>query len=130
MATLFGLLQPSSGAVTIDGTEISSMAPEALRSKLIAFPQDPFFLPNATIRQNMSLDMPASYRGIDDAILSALRAVNLTSAFGVDEPDILDTLLFPDTMLTRGQQQLFSLARAILLAPTRRVLVIDEATTG
>lgn len=130
MATLFGLLQPSSGAVTIDGTEITSMAPEVLRSKLIAFPQDPFFLPNTTIRQNMSLDMPASYRGIDDAILSALRAVNLTSAFGVDEPDIFDTLLSPDTMLTQGQQQLFSLARAILLAPTRRVLVIDEATTG
>ena len=78
----------------------------------------------------MALELPASYRGIDRAILDALRAVHLTGIFGIDEPTILDVRLVPDKMLTRGQAQLFSLARAVLLAPKRQILVIDEATTG
>ncbi|KAI5235790.1 multidrug resistance-like protein [Aureobasidium subglaciale] len=46
LLTLFNLLSPSSGNITIDGLDLSSMRRETLRSRLLCIAEEPFLFPS------------------------------------------------------------------------------------
>lgn len=101
---------------------------------MVALPQEPYFSPG-TVRQNLSLQQIQGSILSEAAMLDALDKVGLRQKFetladasSAAWPGALDVELVPTDMLTKGQQQLFAMARAML---TRgQILVIDEATSG
>lgn len=111
----------------------------------IAVPQDPFLLADATLRYNVD---PMEHYS-DEEIITALEKTQLwtqfsqprengqQTAFGGDQdttkPDtehILDSTLKSLPQLSTGQQQLLSLARAVLRAqlPARAIPYADDMT--
>lgn len=120
------LVDLSHGSITIDQTDISEIAPESIRERLIAVPQDPFTL-LGTIRYN------ADIMGLsrDSDIMSVLKDFGVWAA--IESRGGLDALL-EDHPLSQGEQQLFCLARAILKRQTSngrcQVLILDEATSS
>ncbi|KAJ9485610.1 hypothetical protein VN97_g7740 [Penicillium thymicola] len=120
------LVDFSHGNITIDQTDISTIAPASIRERLIAVPQDPFTL-LGTIRYNVDIMGLSS----DSLIISALKQIGVWAA--IESRGGLDALL-EDHPLSQGEQQLFCLARAILKSQTSdgecQVLILDEATSS
>lgn len=132
VATLFGLLHQREGQITIDEIPTTDVSLSTLRSKIIALPQEPFFL-KGTVRYNL---MPWSSEDnrptISDAQMQvALQEVQLwekLSGAVAPEQSALDLSLDDvDSLLSQGERQLFCLARATLM--DGRIVVLDEATS-
>ena len=160
MLSLLRLLDPSSGSISVDGTDVSDVSRSTVRQKcFISVPQDPFLLADATLRFNVDPNEHYS----DDEIVIALKKTQLwrqfsrteqngnqTSPAGVEittnVSEILETPLSSLPQLSTGQQQLLSLARAVLraqppalvvpytdrpvLVQTKPILLLDEATSS
>lgn len=132
-SAVFGLLHISSGHLKIDDVDVTQVSQELLRSKMIALPQDAYFT-TGTVRENLSLRQTDTKRS-DTQMLDALSRVGLLAKFetlasvdGSTWQSPLDIELNPDDMLTKGQTQLFAMARAILSSGS--VVLVDEATSG
>ncbi|THX19328.1 P-loop containing nucleoside triphosphate hydrolase protein [Aureobasidium pullulans] len=127
IAAIFGLLHVNYGSITIDGLDTKRVESKALRSTILLLTQDPYFTPG-TVRQNLLLHESGPVP--DSAIVSALERTKLLDKFNAIEGDtnILDMTLLPEDMLTKGEMQLFAIAR-ILLSNTK-ILVLDEPTSG
>lgn len=118
LLTLLHLIN-AKGSVVIDGLDISCIPRETLRERLTAVPQDPVFLAGS-VRLNCDPLGCAS----KEKLIEALRAVRLWDV--VEAKGGLDTEL-KDDFFSKGQQQLFSLARA--LVNHSRVILMDEASS-
>lgn len=82
MMVLFRMVEPSGGAVLIDGLETSKIGLTDLRSRLSLVPQDPVIF-SGTVRSNLD---PFGQAGSDAAIWEALRQAgiqDLVKALGV-----------------------------------------------
>ncbi|KAL5384917.1 hypothetical protein DPSP01_005024 [Paraphaeosphaeria sporulosa] len=133
VATLFGLLHQREGQVAIDDIPITDVSLSTLRSKIIALPQEPFFL-KGTVRYNLSpWDIEARRPVVSDEQMQlALEEVQLweklsgAAEMGQSALDLrLDNV---DSLLSQGERQLFCLARAILM--DGKIVVLDEATSS
>jgi ATP-binding cassette subfamily C (CFTR/MRP) protein 1 len=122
LATLTRILDPSTGTLRIDSLDLSHLPRSLLRQHLTIVPQNPLHL-TGSVRYNID---PFSLSS-DPAIISSLTKVHLWSI--LSERGGLDAELLPDT-LSRGQQQLVALARAILMRKGRKVVLLDEATSS
>ncbi|OJJ66207.1 hypothetical protein ASPBRDRAFT_49106 [Aspergillus brasiliensis CBS 101740] len=130
VSTLLRLLETQSGTITIDWVDISTIPLDVLRSRIIAIPQDPFFLPGS-IRFNLD----PTGGSTDSILLSALEKANLLSL--VTSRGGLDAEL-TSTSLSQGEQRLFALAVALVRKWNRDndgrdsggILILDEATSG
>ncbi|EFI27939.1 ABC protein [Coprinopsis cinerea okayama7 len=121
-----------SGAITIDGIDISTLGIQTLRSKISIIPQEPTIF-SGTVRT--ALDPFALY---DDARLwDALRRSFLVGREPPGEEKVdhhstritLDTVLEAEgSNLSVGERSLLSLARA--LVKDTKVVVLDEATAS
>jgi ATP-binding cassette subfamily C (CFTR/MRP) protein 1 len=120
IATLFRMLEISSGKICIDGYDISRIDRGDLRMHINVIPQDAFLF-KGTVREN--LDPFNRYH--DEGRKRALRKVQLWAALesrkGLDTP--ADAVVF-----LHGQRQLFCLARAIL--HPSKIVVLDECTSS
>ncbi|KAK8101492.1 hypothetical protein PG999_011866 [Apiospora kogelbergensis] len=108
------------GTITIDGVDVARMSRETLRERLTAIPQDTVFLSG-----DVRLNCDPRKRSSDEQIVEALRAAHLWDA--IEAKGGLGAEL-SDSTLSKGQQQLFSLARALL--DHSQVVAMDEASSS
>jgi len=132
VATLFGLVHQNDGEILIDGLPTTSVSLAVLRSKIIALPQESFFL-KGTVRHNLAPWIPEAKRPSisDNQMKEALEKVQLwekLSAAASDKDSPLDVSLDNvASLLSQGERQLFCLARAILM--DGKIVVLGEATS-
>ena len=109
-----------SGRVLIDEASIDGLSRNSIRHQLFTMPQDPLFFPG-TVRYNID---PFSEHS-DAQLLSALQQVGIVDI--ITERGGLDAKM--DTItLSKGQQQLFCLTRAVL--SNSKVVLLDEITSS
>jgi len=124
VSLLMRLYEPTSGAIRIDGADITSLPLEELRSGIGVVFQDPSLF-SGTIRENIAYGSPAA---TDEDVAAAARSANAHEfvsrlPLGYDSP-----IGERGVKLSGGQKQRIAVARAMLKdAP---VLVLDEATSS
>ncbi len=126
--TLINLLMrfydPWSGKITVDGQEISSLTRSSLRRAYTMVLQDTWLF-TGTIYENISY-------GKEDAtmedVVNACKAAYIHEAI-MQMPQGYDTMLTGDgSGLSKGQKQMLTIARAMLL--DSKMLILDEATSN
>lgn len=120
-----GLLPPASGAVLVDGVDVS--AAEGAWRECIGFVHQSPFLLDASLRENIALGTTADE--IDESrVREAVQAAQL-QALVEDLPDGLETVVGErGVRLSGGQRQRVTLARALYRQPS--LLLLDEATSA
>jgi ATP-binding cassette subfamily B protein len=127
-STVFQLLlryyDPQSGRITLDGIELASADPRAVRSRIALVPQDPVIFA-ASVAENVRYGRPAAS---DAEVLAACKAAYATE-FIERLPEGMNSFLGErGVRLSGGQRQRLSIARALLA--DRAVLLLDEATSA
>jgi ATP-binding cassette subfamily B protein len=126
--TIFQMLlrfyDPTSGRVTLDGTDLRDMAREEFRAAMALVPQDPVIFADSA-RENIRFGRPGATDAEVEAAAKAAAAHDFLSAL----PQGYDTYVGErGLMLSGGQKQRIAIARAILRdAP---ILLLDEATSA
>ncbi|KAK0609633.1 Metal resistance protein YCF1 [Lasiodiplodia hormozganensis] len=177
VATLFGLLHlhgneggcgssrssdgdgnNGAGQLLIDDIDAAAVSVAALRARIVALPQEPFFLAGSARGRNVrgelapwvvtanassvgeegeegELEQDVRPRPSDAEMERALRRVRLweklegVAAAQAGASSALDVKLDNvDALLSQGEKQLFCLARAVL--QPGRIVVLDEATSS
>jgi putative ABC transport system ATP-binding protein len=120
MHCLAGLDKPTSGTVTIDGVDLSTLDDKKLtelRRDKVGFIFQTFnLLPVLTAQENIELPLKIAGRDVDEAWRDTI----------VDTVHLRDRLTHHPSELSGGQQQRVSVARALITRPA--VIFADEPT--
>jgi ATP-binding cassette subfamily B protein len=115
---------PAAGRVLLDGVDISTVDPVALRSRIGLVPQETVLF-GTSARENIRYGRPDA----SDAEIEAAARAAAAHEFIQSLPQGYDTYLGErGTRLSGGQRQRIAIARAILKDPP--VLLLDEATSS
>ena len=113
-----GLIEPSSGHVTIDGKVVTRHTASRLRSQIGFLTEMPGLWDRLTVTQNLLVyaqlhRLPHPHAAIDQAL---------------DLLDLRDRAGDPTVQLSKGLRQRVALARTLLHRPT--IVLLDEPTAG
>lgn len=124
MQLLARFYDAAEGQIRLNGTPIEAMPRKTLRSQIAFVLQDPFLF-EATVRENIRY---GRLDATDEEVVEAAEKAN-THDFIAKLPNGYDTVLKGDgSMISQGQKQLLSIARALIADPA--ILLLDEATSS
>lgn len=113
-----------SGKLTLDGIDLKDITRSSLRQHMAFVLQDTFLF-NDTIKENIRYGRPDAS---DRDVIRAAKDANAHD-FIVKLPKGYDTILDQDgSGISQGEQQLLTIARALLAEPS--ILILDEATSN
>jgi branched-chain amino acid transport system ATP-binding protein len=115
-----GMLRPTGGSITIDGTDVTRAKPERVRAAGIAVvPEGRRLLPSLTVEDNLKVatfSLPS-----DEAAAGVHHALELF-------PELQRRFDTTARSLSGGEQQMLVLAQALATKP--KVIVVDELSLG
>jgi branched-chain amino acid transport system ATP-binding protein len=111
------LLTVAEGAVSLDGEDVTTMAPDRLaRRGVCHVPEGRGIFRSLSVRENLAILAGSSHR--DDPVARAVEVF----------PALAKCLDLPAGRLSGGQQQMVALSRAYLSSP--RYVLLDEVSLG
>ncbi|UPJ47246.1 ABC transporter ATP-binding protein [Bradyrhizobium sp. 200] len=116
-----GVVPPVSGAITLDGAEVTTASPETIaRHRFSLVPEGRHVFGALTIEENLKVGagMRADRRKIADDLESVYR----------EFPMLAERRHAAAGMLSGGQQQMLVIGRALMTSP--RLMAIDEPSLG
>lgn len=115
---------PTSGRITVDGTDLRDIQLLSYRSQVGVVAQESILF-NATMRENLRY---GRLEATDEEIEEAARAASIHDAI-MSMPDGYETKIGEEGIkLSVGEKQRMAIARALLADP--RILILDEATSS
>jgi len=121
---LAGLVEPTEGAVMIDGVDIRQIDKSDLRRNVGVMLQETWLF-SGTVKENLQM----GFYEYDDAHLLNIAKISGVDDFVANHPQGYDMLLKErGEGLSGGQRQSINLARALLHNPN--VLILDEPTSS
>ncbi|KAI8830678.1 P-loop containing nucleoside triphosphate hydrolase protein [Chytridium lagenaria] len=123
LTALFRIVEPHTGSIAIDGTDITTLGLKTLRQRLQIIPQEPVLF-TGTVRTNIDPNLVHTDAEIWDALTMVGLKADVASRDGK-----LDAVVEENgTNFSVGQRQLLILSRALIAQP--RILVMDEASSS
>jgi len=118
------LMDPTSGSVRLDGTDLRRVPFDSLRERVVMVPQEGFLF-DADLRANA---LYGKLDATDDEICDAVRELGLTDWLESLQRGLDTRVGQRGESLSAGERQLVALIRAHLADPD--LLVLDEATSA
>jgi branched-chain amino acid transport system ATP-binding protein len=119
LKTLFGLLEPRSGTIRLDGRDVAGSTPRAMLDRGVAFvPQGRNLFGSLSVLHNLELGGITLKKNLKERIAEVLERF----------PRIRERLANQASTLSGGEQKQLEIGRALLLRP--RVILIDEPSIG
>ncbi|KAJ5935489.1 hypothetical protein N7466_005036 [Penicillium verhagenii] len=115
---LLQMMEIQEGSIKIDGTNLTALDPDSIRSSLSVVSQDQFFFPG-TVRLNMD----PHHGALDESIEQAIKLVGLWDRISSGGGLYME---LKSSEWSVGEKQLLALARAMTIQS--HVLILDEAT--